>query len=114
MELLLAFLCGALLLCLHGFLFARLLPPAQKAPLFAVIRAQGDGEGLEQTLRHLHWLHREKLSHVPVLVLDAGLIPEGRRIAAALQRKDPALLFCTAEEATLIFKRKDDHGYFSP
>lgn len=110
----LAFLCCALLLCLNGLLFARLLHPAQKAPFFVVIRARGDGDGLEQTLRHLHWLRREKLSCFTVLVVDTGLNSEGLRIAETLQRKDPALLLCTAEEAALIFKRKDDYGYFSP
>lgn len=114
MELMLVFLCSALLLCLNCLLFARLLHPAQKAPFFVVVSAQGDGDGLEQTLRHLHWLRREKLSRFTVLIVDAGLNGEGRHIAQTLQRKDPSLLFCTAEEATLIFKRKENYGYFSP
>ena len=115
MEILVALLCAALLLCLNRLIFTRLISPTQQGtvPVFAVIPANGDGEGLEQTLRHLHWLKTEKLSRFTVVVVDAGLTPTGLSTVLALRRKDPTLLFCPAEEATLILKRKDDHGYFS-
>ena len=115
-EFLLAFLCAALLLCLSRSLFSHMLSPTQQGivPVFAVIPAAGDGEGLEQTLRHLRWLESEKLSaFTVVVVVDAGLTPAGLETVQALKRKDASLLFCPAEEATLILKRKDDHGYFS-
>lgn len=115
MEILMALLCVTVLLVTGRLLFLHLLSPTQQGtvPVFAVLPATGDGEGLEQTLRHLHWLREEKLSHFTVLIVDAGLTPAGRDLVAALQRKTPALLFCPAEEATLILKRRDDNGYFS-
>lgn len=114
-EIILALLCGAILIYLHRLLFTRLVAPCQQGtvPVFAVLPAAGDGEGLEQTLRHLQWLRGEKLSHFTVVLVDAGLTPEGLETVQALTRKDPSLLFCPGEEATLILKRKDDHGYFS-
>lgn len=110
-----ALLCVTVLLVTGRLLFLHLLAPTQQGtvPVFAVIPAAGDGDGLEQTLRHLHWLREEKLSHFTLLIVDAGLTPAGQDVVAALRRKDPALLFCPAEEATLILKRKDDNGYFS-
>lgn len=110
-----ALLCVTVLLITGRLLVLHLLAPTQQGtvPVFAVLPAAGDGEGLEHTLRHLHWLREEKLSHFTVLIVDAGLTPVGQEVVAALQRKDPALLFCPAEEATLILKRRDDNGYFS-
>lgn len=115
MEILMALLCAALLLWFNRLIFTRLISPLQQGtvPIFAVIPASGNGEGLEQTLRHLQWLQREKLSQFTLLIVDAGLSPEGQALMQNLQRKDASLLFCPAEEATLILKRKDDHGYFS-
>ena len=110
-----ALLCVTVLLITGRLLFLHLLAPTQQGtiPVFAVLPASGDGEGLEHTLRHLHWLREEKLSHFTVLIVDAGLTPAGQELVTTLQRKDPALLFCPAEEATLILKRRDDNGYFS-
>lgn len=87
--------------------------PAGHGPRLCRDPRRGDGDGLEQTLRHLHWLQGEKLSQFTLLIVDAGLTPAGQDLVQALQRKDTSLLFCPAEEATLILKRKDDHGYFS-
>lgn len=114
-EILAALLCAALLLFLNRILFTHLVSPSQQgtAPVFAVVPAAGSGDGLEQTLRHLHWLRTEKLSHFTILVVDAGLSPAGRELIETMLRKDPSLLFCPAEEAPLILKRKDNHGYFS-
>ena len=93
-----ALLCAALLLWFNRLIFTRLISPAQQGtvPVFAVIPAVGD-----------------KLSQFTLLIVDAGLTPAGQDLVQALQRKDTSLLFCPAEEATLILKRKDDHGYFS-
>lgn len=114
MDILLAFLGAALLVLLGHWLLLRLSVPQQgSTPVFAVIPAAGAGEGLEQTLRHLRWLQGEKLSPFTPLVVDAGLSPQGLELVRALQRRDPTLLFCPAEEATYILQRKGDHGYFS-
>ena len=103
-EFILAFLCAALLLSLSRVVFSRLVSPCQQGavPVFAVVPSVGDGEGLEQTLRHLHWLREEKLSCFTVLVVNGGLTPAGLETVQALARKYPSLLFCPAEEATLI------------
>ncbi|MBR2491532.1 MAG: hypothetical protein IKB65_08645 [Ruminiclostridium sp.] len=110
-EIILAVLCAALLLTLNRKLLFRLIHPSQKGtiPVFAVVPAAGDGEGLEHTLRHLLWLQEEKLSAFTILVVDAGLTPTGLDTVRALLRKEPTLLFCPAEEATLILQRKDAH-----
>ena len=110
-EIILAVLCAALLLTLNRKLFFRLLHPSQKGtlPVFAVVPATGNGDGLEHTLRHLLWLQEEKLSAFTILVVDAGLTPGGQDTLSALLRKEPTLLFCPAEEATLILQRKDAH-----
>ena len=87
-----ALLCAALLLWFNRLIFTRLISPAQQGtvPVFAVIPAVGDGDGLEQTLRHLHWLQGEKLSQFTLLIVDAGLTPTGPGTPA--QRHLPALL----------------------
>ena len=110
-EIILAVLCAALLLTLNRKLLFLLIHPSQKGttPVFAVVPANRDGEGLEHTLRHLLWLQEEKLSAFTILVVDAGLTPMGLDTVRALLRKEPTLLFCPAEEATLILQRKDDH-----
>lgn len=115
MEILMALLCVVVLLVVNRLIFLHLVSPAQQGtiPVFAVIPAAGDGEGLEHTLRHLHWLREEKLSQFTLLIVDAGLTPAGQDLVQTLGRKDPSLLFCPAEEATFILKRKDDNGYFS-
>ena len=115
MEILLALFGSALLVLLGHWLLLRLLSPAQTGtmPVFAVIPAAGDGEGLEQTLRHLRWLQGEKLAPFTPLVVDAGLSPQGLALVQALQRRDPTLLFCPAEEATYILQSKLDQGYVS-
>ncbi len=104
LEFLLSLLCAALLLRLGRAAFSRLVSPCQQGavPVFAVVPAVGDGEGLEQTLRHLHWLREEKLSCFTILVVNGSLTPAGLETVQALARKYPTLLFCPAEEATLI------------
>ena len=100
------------LLALCWLLLGRLLLPIP-LNLTVSLTGHGDGEGLEQTLRHLRWLQGEKLAPFTPLVVDAGLSPQGLALVQALQRRDPTLLFCPAEEATYILQRKGDHGYFS-
>ena len=110
-EIILAVLCAALLLTLNRKLLFRLLHPSQKGalPVFAVVPATGNGDGLEHTLRHLLWLQEEKLSAFTILVVDAGLTPGGQDTLSAHHRKEPTHLICPAEEATLILQRKDAH-----
>ena len=108
MEILLALFGSALLVLLGHWLLLRLLSPAQTGtmPVFAVIPAAGDGEGLEQTLRHLRWLQGEKLAPFTPLVVDAGLSPQGLALVQALQRRDPTLLFCRQRRPHTSYKGK--------
>lgn len=92
-----ALLCAALLLWFNRLIFTRLISPAQQGtvPVFAVIPAVGDGDGLEQTLRHLHWLQGEKLSQFTLLA-HCGRGTDPRRTGPGpgtpAQRHLPALL----------------------
>ncbi len=114
MEFLWILLAAIALLFLNRLIFTHLLRPTEGSlPVFAVLPVTGDAEGLEQTLRHLDWLRREKFSRFTILVVDAGLTPDGRSTVQAFGRRDSTLLFCPAEDVSLILKRKDDHGYFS-
>lgn len=112
LEVLAAVWGASLVICLHQFLRSRLLCPSRKGspPIFAVVPAAGEGDGLEHTLRHLRLLREEGLSAFTVVLADGGLTPAGLDLVRALCRKDPTLLFCPAEEVTLILQRKDQHG----
>lgn len=102
MELLWILLAAILLLFLNQSIFTHLLRPTEGTlPVFAVIPVTGDAEGLEQTLRHLNWLRREKYARFTILVVDAGLTPAGHGTVQAFGREDSTLLFCPAEDISL-------------
>jgi len=106
LELALALLTVVGLLCLGWTLFGRLLTPAGKlgAPLYAVVRGEGDGSGLEYTVRALAWLRGKDLAGCPVLLVDAGLDEEGRQVAALLLERWPELRLCRVEELAEYLK----------
>ena len=88
--------CGMLwaaiaLVCGGCLLYGRLLCPRDHEGICAVVRAQGDGEGVEQRVRCLMWLHRCGLLGCTVAVADAGLNEEGRRLVALLEQRYPTL-----------------------
>ncbi len=82
---LIAAVCGGCLL------YGRLLCPHCDAGICAVVWAQGDGEGVEQRVRCLMWLHHCGLLRCTVAVADAGLNEEGRKLVALLARRYPTL-----------------------
>lgn len=100
LELTLALLAAVGLICLLWTILGRLLTPvgARGAPLYAVVTAKGSGEGLEYTVRSLAWLRGEDLAHCSVILVDAGLDEEGRRVAAYLMERWPGMCLCTPEE----------------
>ena len=100
LELTLALLAAVGLLCLGWALFGKLLTPLGKlgAPLYAVVRGEGDGSGLEHTVNSLIWLRGKDLTDCPVIVVDAGLDEEGRQVAARLKQRWPAIRLCSPEE----------------
>lgn len=100
LELTLALLGTVGLLCLGWALFGKLLTPVGKlgAPLFVVVRGEGDGTGLEHTVNSLIWLRGKDLTDCPILLVDAGLNEEGRQVAGYLLERWPAIRLCTPEE----------------
>ena len=115
MEILMALLCAALLLWFNRLIFTRLISPAQQGhgPLLCRDPRRGGRRRAGANPAPPALAAGGKLSQFTLLIVDAGLTPAGQDLVQALQRKDTSLLFCPAEEATLILKRKDDHGYFS-
>ena len=71
-EIVLTVLClmglGLLVWCLLG----RLVCPVPGQEVLAVLEGQGDGGGLEQSVRALMWLRSLGLLHCPVVIVDLG------------------------------------------
>ena len=57
-----------------------------------LLRGQGDGDGLEQTVRGFVWLRGLGLLRVPILIADLGLDPRGREIALRLCARWPGVI----------------------
>ena len=76
-EIVLTVLClmglGLLVWCLMG----RLVCPVPGQEVLAVLEGQGDGGGLEQSVRALMWLRSLGLLRCPVVIVDLGLDREG-------------------------------------
>jgi hypothetical protein len=101
MEAILALLAVFGLLSLGWLWLGKLLTPArpaESAPLYAVLRAEGDGETLEQGVERLRWLSESHRNLERVILADAGLTQEGLRLAEQLVRKHPELVLCPVEE----------------
>ncbi|MBQ9974825.1 MAG: hypothetical protein IJP02_07710 [Oscillospiraceae bacterium] len=86
-------LCG--LLCL---VWCRMVLPVSGHGLWTVVRAEGDGEGLEQQVRGLVWLHSCGVLHGSVMVADAGLSEQGLRLARSLAGRWPQVTVCSRIE----------------
>ena len=71
------------LLALSWLLLWRLLLPI---PLNLTVSrsGHGDGEGLEQGVRALHWLRRTGLWQGDIRIVDGGLSPRGLAVARRL------------------------------
>ena len=63
--------------------------PMHSADLELVIRARGDGERMEQSLRSAVWLKSLGLFRCRVLLVDEGLTPQGRALARRLVGRWP-------------------------
>lgn len=85
--------CSGLLLiafgvaCLLWVGLGRLLLPCA-CSVRASVMGQGDGEGLEQTVKGLLWLRRTGLWHGVIIIENGGLNPEGMALAETLARQD--------------------------
>ncbi len=85
--------CLAVLLAAFGLVSlgwlamgALLLPGV--CPARMVVDAQGDGSGLEQTVKALLWLRRTGLWWGEVVIRDRGLDREGAALARALAEQN--------------------------
>lgn len=71
------------LLGLCWLLLGRLLLPIPLA-LTVSLTGYGDGVGLEQGVKALHWLRRTGLWRGEILILDGGMSPQGLAVARRL------------------------------
>lgn len=71
------------LLCLCWLGLGRLLLPIPLA-LTVSLKGYGDGEGLEQGVKALHWMRRTGLWRGEILILDGGMSPQGLEVARHL------------------------------
>ena len=80
------------LACLVWLAYGWLLLPGP-GPIQAVVTATGGGEGLEQTIKGLLWLRRNRLWCGTIAIRDGGLTHEGLMLALTLARQD-GVEFC--------------------
>ncbi len=96
----LAFFAALGLVTLAWLAFGHLLLPRELEPggLYAVLPARGDGEHLEQDLRRLLWLRDSGAPRVPIIIADAGLSPQGRRVAQVLLGRYCGTVLCPMDQ----------------
>ena len=63
-----------------------------------LICARGDGEGLEQQVRELSLLRRERGAVGEILLVDCGLSEEGKHLCRILSRAERSVTLCNIEE----------------
>lgn len=104
LEVILALLAVAGLMSLSWLLMGHILTPAGGTGTVSLIPGTGDGETLEQSVRGLLWLQGGGLLGGRVLIVDCGLTPAGRAVAAALCIREPGLEICPASELSVYIK----------
>ena len=80
-------LLAALGLAALGWLALGVLLLPGTCPARMVVDAQGDGGGLEQTVKAMLWLRRTGLWWGEVVIEDCGLDQRGQAVAQALARR---------------------------
>ncbi len=96
-DVLTALLAGAGALAVGWVLFGRLISPVgsqRSGAVFAVIRAEGGGVGLEQAVTGLLWLNHSGLSAFQIVIADAGLNDTGRAVAVSLAGQKEQVFLC--------------------
>lgn len=78
--------------CLIWLAYGWLLLPGT-CPIQMVVTAAGSAEGLEQTVKGLIWLQKNRFLHGTIAIQDGGLTQEGRMLALALARRN-GVEFC--------------------
>jgi len=105
LEVILSLLAVAGLLSLSWLLLGHILTPAGDGQTVSLIPGRGDGESLEQAVRGLLWLRGGGLLAGSVVIVDCGLTPAGRAIAAALCLREPGVDVCPLSELSVYIKR---------
>ncbi len=75
------------LACLIWIAYGWLLLPG-RCPMCVVVTATGGGEGLEQTIKGLLWLQRNRLWSGTISIRDGGLTQEGLMLVLTLARQE--------------------------
>lgn len=104
LEVILALLAVAGLMSLAWLLMGHILTPAGSEGTVSLVLGTGDGEALEQSVRGLLWLQGGGLLGGRVLIVDCGLTPTGRALAAALCIREPGLEICPVSELSVYIK----------
>lgn len=77
---------------------AVLFQPAARKGVVVLICARGDGEELEQQVRELTVLRRERGVVGEIFLVDCGLSEEGRKLCRLLARGDRRVTLCQSGE----------------
>ena len=77
---------------------AVLFQPAARQGVIVLICARGDGEDLEQQVRMLSLMRRERGIVGEILLVDCGLTEEGTRICRLLARGDRRVTLCKSKD----------------
>lgn len=105
LEVILSLLAVAGLLSLSWLLLGQILTPAGNRETLSLIPGKGDGEDLEQSVRGLLWLRGGGLLTGSIVIVDCGLSPTGRAIAAALCLREPGVEICPLSEVSVYIKQ---------
>ena len=105
LEVILSLLAVAGLLSLSWLLLGQILTPAGNRETLSLIPGKGDGEDLEQSVRGLLWLRGGGLLTGGIVIVDCGLSPTGRAIAAALCLREPGVEICPLSEVSVYIKQ---------
>ena len=73
--------------------------PERRREIGLLLPARGDGEQLEEQLRFLEDLRRERGLSGRTLLVDCGLTEEGRKLADLMTRKYRWVILCRGDEA---------------
>lgn len=107
LEVILSLLAVVGLLSLSWLLLGHILTPAGNGETVSLVPGQGDGEDLEQAVRGLLWLRGGGLLTGSVVIVDCGLSPEGRAIAAALCVRELGVEVWPLSQLSVYIKRKE-------
>ena len=92
-------LLAAMGLALLGWvLFGRMVCPVPGGELVVILPGRDDGSTLERNVRGLMWLRGLGLLRCPVVIADAGLNPDGVRLAQLLASRWSGISVIPAEE----------------